>query len=836
MLVVLKSPYMSNYNNYHPFIKGIFIILIAFFVFSGFSVVWAISLPIPDFNNYFEDLSKTEPTKIYDRTGKIQLYSVSGTVRRTQIPLGQISKYVKSGTIAIEDDTFYNHKGIKPSSIVRAVWVDITSASKKQGASTITQQVVKNTLLTSEKTVTRKIKEWVLAIKMEQEMTKDQILELYLNQIPYGGNMYGVEEASNTFFKKHASELTLAESAYLAAIPQAPTTYSPYGQHRDLLEARKNLVLDKMASLGYISKEEASQAKKDKVVFAPAQFKGINAPHFVFFIKEYLDEKYGGADQVEKMGLKVITTLDFNLQQKAEEIVKKYALENEKNFNARNASLVAIDPKTGQILTMVGSRDYFDVKNEGNFNVALAHRQPGSSFKPFVYAEAFNQGYTPDTVLFDLPTEFNPNCSPANIPNKAKECYMPVNYDDKYLGPMTLRNALAQSRNIPAVKLLYLVGVDKALNLAKQMGISSLKDKDTYGLTLVLGGGEVSLLEMTNAYGVFANDGIRFAQTGILRIEDSTGKVLEEYNQTGERILPENTSRQISSVLSDNVARTPAYGANSPLQISGRDMAAKTGTSNDFRDTWILGYTPNLAVGAWAGNNDNSPIAKKVAGMVVAPMWGAFMREALAELPNENFVEPDPIDQNIKPVLRGIWQGGISYPNGDSEQILTNVHSILYWVNKKDPLGNPPSNPASADGQFKNWEYPIQIWANSRGYNYQSTISVPRSTSNSQTTSQSPVVTIVAPVSNSEYKPTDNIVVQLNIRSGSSPIKSTEFYLNRKLIKTTPNIQTRLEFALAELDNIKDTNELTVIVYDQNGNKAENSTTFRVKTSSTTPN
>jgi len=826
---------MTNNKNYHPIIKSFFIILIAFFLFSGFSVVWAISLPIPDFNNYFIDLSKAEPTKIYDRTGKVMLYNMSGLVRRTQVPLTKISKYVKGGTIAIEDETFYTHKGIRPTSILRALWVDLTSVSIKEGASTITQQVVKNTLLSNEKTITRKIKEVVLAVKMEQEMTKDQILELYLNQIPYGGNMYGIEEASNSFFKKHANDLTLAESAYLAAIPQAPTTYSPYGQHRDLLEARKNLVLDRMAALGYVSKEEATRAKKDKVVFAPVQFKGINAPHFVFFIKEYLDEKYGGGAQVEKMGLKVTTTLDYGMQQKMETVVKKYAVTNEANYNATNEAMVATDPKTGQVLAMVGSRDYFDVAHEGNFNVALAHRQPGSSFKPFIYATAFNQGYTLNTVLFDLPTEFNPSCAPTTSASKAKECYMPVNYDAKYLGPMTLRNALAQSRNIPAVKLLYLVGINNALTTAKNMGIVGLKDANTYGLTLVLGGGEVSLLDMTSAYGVFANDGVRLPYTGILKVEDAKGNILEEYKQTGEKVLPENTARQVSSILSDNVARTPAYGASSPLYIPGRDMAAKTGTTNDFRDTWILGYTPNLAVGAWAGNNDNSPIAKKVAGMVVAPMWGEFMREALTDMPNEKFIPPNPIDQNLKPVLRGIWQGGLTTKIGNMEQIITDVHSILYWVNKSDPLGPIPSNPYN-DGQFKNWEYPIRIWATGNGYSTPNTITVPISTTIEQTTNDIPVVSIVNPLPGAKYNPTDNIAVQLNIRSGNSPINKTEFYVNRTLIKTSTNNPTKLEFGLAELDNIKDKNELVVIVYNQKGNKAESTVTFNVAVASSTPN
>ena len=824
----------NTYNNFHPILKGIFAILIAFFVFSGVSAVWAITLPIPDINTYFDQLSKSQSTKIYDRTGKVQLYDMSGTVHRTQISLDKISKFVKDGTIAIEDDQFYKHNGIEPMSMLRALFVDISSGSKKEGASTITQQVVKNTLLTNEKTITRKIKEVVLALKLEKTMTKDQILEMYLNEIPYGGMIYGVQEASKTFFDKDAGQLTLAESAYLAAIPQAPTTYSPYGNHRELLEARKNLVLDRMAALGYVTKDEAGKAKKEKVAFMEPTFHGLNAPHFVFFIKDYLEQKYGGSDQVEKMGLKVYTTIDFPMQQKMEEVVKKYAVINEKNYNATNESMVATDPKTGQILAMVGSRDYFDTTHEGNFNVALAHRQPGSSFKPFVYATAFSQGYTPDTVLFDLPTEFNPSCAPTISSSKAKECYMPVNYDAKYLGPMTLRNALAQSRNIPAVKLLYLVGINNALTTAKNMGIPNLKDANTYGLTLVLGGGEVSLLDMTSAYGVFANDGVRHQYTGILKITDAAGNVLEEYQDNpGDQVIPANSARLVSNILSDNVARTPAYGANSPLYFPGRDVAAKTGTTNDFRDTWILGYTPDIAVGAWAGNNNNTPIAKKVAGMVVAPMWGEFMRSIDTNFLKDKFVAPNPIDQTLKPVLRGVWQGGVTVANGSTEAVSTDVHSILYWVDKSDPLGPAPSNPYN-DGQFKNWEYPIKIWAAQNGYGSGGVLSLPVSAGSIAPTSNSALsLSIDKPTEGQVFKADDDVSVQLTIRTGSSPLTKTEFYLNRTLIKTSTQNQTQLLFGLSELDNVKADNELTVITYDQSGAKSEDTVNFKVGTSTT---
>ncbi len=710
------------------FFKPLLIFLIVFFLGGGSTLVWAMVTPIPDFNTYFEQLRQEGSTKIYDRTGTIVLYDVHGEVQKTITPLDQISAYLKNATIAIEDEDFYNHGGIKPSSIVRALWVDITSGSLKQGGSTITQQVVKNLLLSQEKTFSRKLKEAVLAIKMEKTMSKNDILELYLNENPYGGALYGVKEAAEAFFREDVKNVTLPEAAYIAAVAKAPTFYSPYGSNRARLDDRKNLILDKMAEQGYVTKEEAKQAKETVVEFAPPTYRGIRAPHFVFYIKNYLEEKYG-KDMVENGGLKVITTLDWSLEQKAEDIVKTYGDANLKNNNARNASMVAIDPTTGQILVMVGSRDYYDVKNEGNFNVALAHRQPGSSFKPFVYATAFNKGYTPETILFDVPTEFNPSCNPA-LPRASRgaDCYNPVDFDGKYLGPLTLRQALAQSRNVPAVKLIYLAGVTNSINTAKAMGINSLKDKNTYGLTLVLGGGEVSLLEMTSAYGVFAADGIRHPYQSILEVRNQKGTVLEHYEDTPTVALPANTARQISSVLSDNIARQPSYAPNSPLYFPDRPVAAKTGTTNDYRDTWILGYTPHLVVGAWAGNNDNSSMGQKVAGYVVAPMWNAFMKQALAGQPAEPFLVASSTDQTtLKPILRGVWQDSqpitIDRTTGKPANLFTlpgnlvqkigggAVHTILYYINKNDPLGPPPTNP-EADPQYKNWQYGIDQWLN----------------------------------------------------------------------------------------------------------------------------
>src|SRR3989344_2651182 len=364
---------------------------------AGIVIFWLFTLKLPDFKALDARLV-AESTKIYDRTGKVLLYSVQERVRRQVIPLGDISRDVKNASVAIEDDQFYNHYGIQPGAILRAVFTNLRSGSYRQGGSTITQQVVKNSLLTNDKTISRKLKEWVLAVKLEQTMSKDEILGWYLNEIPYGGNVYGIEEAAQAFFDTSAKDLTLAEAAYLAAIPKAPTFYSPYGPNRAKLEERKNLVLERMRALNFITESEYAQAKTERVTFKLTADNSLRAPHFVMWVRSYLEEQYG-VETIRNRGFRIITTLDWGLQQKAEAAIAHYAESNEKNFNAKNAGLVAIDPTTGQVLAMVGSRDYFDQKNDGNFNVTLAHRQPGSSFKPFVYATAFAKGYTPETML-----------------------------------------------------------------------------------------------------------------------------------------------------------------------------------------------------------------------------------------------------------------------------------------------------------------------------------------------------------------------------------------------------------------------------------------------------
>ena len=664
-------------------------------------VIWAATLQLPTLDN-FEERRALLSTRIYDRTGETVLFDFNQDVRRTPVELDEISDYLKEAAVAIEDDKFYEHYGVRPQSIVRAAVANLQEGGIAQGGSTITQQVVKNALLTRERSYTRKIKEAILAIRLERRMSKDEILELYLNESPYGGTIYGAEEASQSFFNKSASELTLAEAAYLAALPQAPTFYSPYGENVESLELRKDLVLDRMLSLGYIDQDEYDEAIDAEVEFQPRKEQGIRAPHFVFYVRSVLEEELG-VDAVENGGLKVITTLDLELQDKAEEIVARYGERNATQYNAENAASVAIDPKSGHILSMVGSRDWFDDSFDGQFNAATALRQPGSTMKPIVYATAFEKGYTPDTVLFDLPTQFNANC-PASQYNSANNCYAPQNYDGAYKGPMTIRNALAQSRNIPAVKALYLAGIDDSAQTAQNLGMTSLDDPDRYGLTLVLGGGEVRLVDLVGAYSGFANEGRVFPHTPILEVTDYSGDTLLQYEEDSDRrILDQEVARQITDILSDNVARTPLWGANSLVNIP--NTASKSGTTNNNRDSWLVGYNTDIVVGVWGGNNDNEPLVG-LSGLVVSPIWNEIINEAKAlGYEGETFTKPENDYPNIKPVLRGVWRTG-----GPSS-----IHSILAWVDRSDPRGAPPTNP-STDPQYQNWEASVASWVASGQY------------------------------------------------------------------------------------------------------------------------
>ncbi len=681
-------------------VKAILLLSLAIFLFVvGLATLWISTLKLPSLSG-FDMREVAQSTKIYARDGKTLLYNVHKDIRRTHVPLDKISRHIKNATIAIEDTEFYNHAGVRPKALLRALIADVIHGGYKQGGSTITQQVIKNALLTREKSITRKVKEIILALKLERKFSKDEILEMYLNEAPYGGNILGVEEASLRFFGKHASDVSLAEAAYIAALPKAPSYYSPYGKHKDELDTRKNIVLSRMYEEGFISQDEYKAALNEEVHFQKLSNSSIRAPHFVFYVLNKLIEKYG-EEAVYTGGLRVITTLDAELQDKVQKIIKKYALQNEEKFNAKNAAAIILNSKNGEILTMVGSRDYFDDKIDGKFNVITSKRQPGSTFKPIVYVRAFEKGLTPSTVMFDVPTQFSTACEVDDF-SMENGCYAPQNYDFKFRGPMTLRDALAQSINIPAVKTLHIVGVKDILEFVKKLGISSLdKPSKFYGLPLVLGGGEVSPLELAGAYATFANDGAYNKPVAILSVTDAEGNKLYEYEADPKQVIDKQAVRQLNSVLTDFMAREPAYGRNS-FYFKDQIVAVKTGTTNDYRDVWIAGYTPKITLITWAGNNDNSPIVKKVAGFVLAPMWKKTMLAALEKYKGESFIEPEDI-KNDKPILNGIW----FFPD-----LTPPVHSILHWVDKDNPAGPAPENPAK-DPLYRYFEYAVQSWFSS---------------------------------------------------------------------------------------------------------------------------
>jgi penicillin-binding protein 1C len=826
-------------------------------IIGGISAIWVASLKIPDLSA-FQTRVVSQSTKIYDRTGQILLYEINGDIKRTVVPSASISPYLKNATVAIEDNNFYKNIGIEPLSILRSIFADIFTGSYGQGGSTITQQVIKNSLLTTDKTISRKLKEWVLAIKLTQNMSKDDILTTYLNETSYGGNIFGVEEAAKVFFGKDASDLTLAEAAYIAALPQAPTYYSPYGSNTAALDDRAHLVLKQMLLYKLITQDEYNQAIAEKVTFLAKDTTNIRAPHFSLYVENYLEQKYG-EDTVLSGGLKVITTLDYTMQQKMESTIANFGPTLEKNFDASNTAMVAIDPKTGDILALVGSRDYYDSSIDGQFDIATAYRQPGSTFKPFVYATAFEKGYTPDTILWDVPTEFSTACTvdgkPKDPTASSSVCYHPVEYDGTFEGPMTIRYALPQSRNLPAIEALYLAGIPDSIKTAQEMGITSLTDPSRYGLTLVLGGGEVSLLDLTSAYSVFANDGLRNPYRSVLEVDDANGNVLEKADPnpdaSAQQVLPTQIARQINDILSDTSVREP--GITQITNPMARPVAVKTGTTNDYRDVWTMGYTPNLVVGAWAGNSDDSPMQDAISTLIITPEWGAFMLQALQGLPIENFKAPNPESPDLKPVLRGIWKGGISYkidtisgkvatqytPVEDQKEIVfNNVHSILQWVNKDDPQGPIPADP-TVDPQYAYWEYGVQNWfqtwlkSNPSFTESSSTPIIPAATDDVHVPANFPIVSIVAPDPNTPVDPNQKITINVT-NTGKYPMQKSELYINDQYILSNSTNPSVITFFPKDIPGIQATNTLQVVVYDTVQDQGDATSTFEVNLPSDT--
>lgn len=670
---------------------------------------YAATLPSPE---HLATVAVAESTKIFDRNG-ILLYEVFGEVKRTPIPFEEIPQHTKHAAIAVEDQNFYKHVGIDPGAIARAAMINFRSGEKMQGGSTITQQFVRNAVLTRQKTVVRKLKEMILAIELETQYSKDEILSLYLNSAPHGSNTYGIEAASGAFFAKSARDLTLAESAYLIALTKAPTYYSPYGPHKPELDERAKLVLNLMQEQGYITPEEKTRAESQKVAFVPIKY-NILAPHFVFYVLDELTKQYG-EQTVREGGLKVTTSLDLGMQRLAEEIVGKYSAANERNNRATNAALLAMDPKTGQILAMVGSRNYFEERIDGAVNILLTDQSPGSNIKPLVYATAFENGMSPATMLFDLPTDFG-RYGPGN--------YLPQNYDGRNHGPISIRQALQGSLNVPAVKTLTLVGLDKILDNAEEFGYTSFENRGRLGPSFTLGGGEVKPLEHIAAFGVFAQNGTKHDPQPILKIIGKNNKKLYEKSASnGRQVIDPAIAYQIAHILSDNEARMFIFSnRNNKLTLPGRPVAAKTGTSQLFTDAWTVGFTPSLVAGVWVGNNDNTPMRAGSDGLyVAAPMWNEFMRRALAGKAVEQFARPDSVIELAVDSLSGKLP--TKYTPSTKKEIFApqNVPTAYDDIHV----------PVTVDGETRvytifrserpaepGWELPVKRWALAHGYGY----------------------------------------------------------------------------------------------------------------------
>jgi len=841
---------------------------------AGFCLVIFILMGLAAFAYFIKDLpdpSKidqreiVQSTKIYDRTGETILYDIHGEEKRTIVPFEQIPQTVKDATVAAEDDNFYHHFGLDWRGILRAALANLRGKRISQGGSTITQQYIKNAYLggpQAERTFSRKAKEAILALILEVKYNKNEILGFYLNQVPYGSNAYGIEAASQTFFNKSTRELTLAESTLLAALPQAPSYYSPYGSHPDSLKQRQEYVLDRMAKFGYTTEEEAKQAKSEELKYTSQT--ELKAHHFVTMVKEYLEEKYSQfyAD-INRAGLKVYTTLDWDLQQIAEQVVAEGVEVNKKNYRAENAALAAIDPKTGQVLTLVGSRSY----EEEQFNVAISpYRHPGSSFKPFAYAAAFEKGYTPQTMLFDLETNFRGD--------DIKD-YIPKNYDMRWRGPISMKDSLAQSINITSVKTLYLADIYDTIDLAQAMGITTLKDRSRYGLSLVLGGGEVKLLDETAAYAVFADEGTKHPLSLILRIEDNHGDVLENYKDNPQRVLSQQTARQINDILSDEAARVPTFGEHSKLYLAERPVAAKTGTTQDYSDGWTVGYTPSLAVGVWAGNNDFKDKMKQgAAGIyVAAPIWNEFIQKAYqAKTKTENLLSNEDSPVPNKPELKEftlskkveyfnspeqspeistpMLGGELAYKNKVAidrisgklatnltppelieERIYEEAHCILHYVDKEDPLGDYPENP-SQNPQFEAWENTVLAWVSGRScsdsgicYNQKP----PTQFDDVHIPENQPSVEITSPKQNTSVNASSRTIITVKAKAEAKlGIKQLDFFVNNQLVDSDATAPYSTSFNILPYLDSSGRQTIKVRAYDKVLNSQEDKVTIRV--------
>lgn len=803
-----------------------FYALIALIFFTAISFAWfAKDLPTP---TKIANRHAAESTKIYDRTGETLLYE-TGEQKRTVVEGDKISQYLKDATVATEDTNFYRHHGFDVGAVFSAIGEKITGKrSRARGGSTITQQFVKNALLTSDRSLIRKFKELILSIELEFMYSKDQILTMYLNEIPYGNSTAGAEAAARMYYNKTAADLTISEAATLAAIPKAPTYYSPYGTHSKELVNRKHYVIDRMVDTGKISKEDGEKAKEEDTTTLGANLKPrkdtMLAPHFSMYVMEGIAEKYG-EEKVQKEGLKVITTLDYNKQKMAEEAViggeAKF-----KRYGATNAALVAVDPKTGQILSMVGSKDFFDTSIDGNVNVADSLRQPGSSFKPFTYATLLKKKeFSPSKTIFDLQTDFGGG-------------YIPHNYNNKFNGPVTIRQALSNSLNIPAVKAMSLAGMDNVIRTAEDMGITTLTDRERYGLSLALGAAEVKPVEMAGSFGVFANGGIKKETTPVLKITDSKGKTIYEYeDDKGKEVLDPQVAYQITDILKDNQARALVFGTRSALAFADRQVAAKTGTTSDFKDAWTVGYTPSISVAVWVGNSNATKMSSGADGSVIAaPIFHQYIEKSLAGTPAEEFSAPKGIKTET------VERFSNKLPTELSQQKITDIFAEWQIPTDKDDV-NVKVRVCRVNGKLApndlpdalveekiftiihserpdnpNWENPVIGWAQANGmYN-----SMP--TEMCDISAAVPELVITSPANGA----TVDGSVTISANAHVSTITEAKFFIDDKLIATVSgnnSFSTVYDFGTLDYG----THTVSVQGQDANGISASHKITISIE-------
>ncbi len=728
-----------------------------------------------------------------------------------------------------------HHHGFDLRGLAAALWQKVTHrTSRTRGASTITQQYVKNALLDSDRTITRKIKELILSIELEAMYSKDEILKMYLNEIPYGGNIAGAEAAARTYFGKSSADLSISEAATLAAIPQSPTYYYPYGTHTNELVYRKNYVIKRMVQTGYITQEQADAAKEQDTttigVSLQQRKSSILAPHFAMYVIEQAATEFG-EEKIQKEGFKIITTLDYDKQKIAEEAISSGGAKLDK-YNASNAALVSVDNNTGEILSMVGSRNYFDTKIDGNVNVADSLRQPGSSFKPFAYATLFkDKEYSPSKILWDLQTDFGGG-------------YTPRNYNGNYNGPVTIRTALSNSLNIPAVKALGIAGIDNVIRTASEMGITTLTDTERYGLSLVLGAGEVKPVEMAGAFSVFGTGGVKHDLKCILKVYDTRGKLVYEYNKDndqGRQVLDPQIAYEITSILSDNKARSLVFGANSSLNFPGKTIAAKTGTTSSFKDAWTVGYSKSITTAVWVGNNDSTEMKGGADGSVLAgPIFHNFMNAVVTS--DEPFDRPKEIQDVTVEKYSNKLPSDLSqetttdiFAKWQVPDIQDNVHVRVKVCKSNGLLAADNVSPDLTEEKIftkivsekpdnPDWENPVKAWANARGWNN----SPPQDKCDLSSIPTS--VKIDSPSDGAEVSGT--ILIKAT-SSSSYSIKQLSFYIDDVSIGNDDSSPYEINY---DFDNLsKGNHNIVVIADDSNGGNAKTSISVTVAKDNTPP-